>query len=540
MAKIKIYQSQASIQQQREPNVTSLAIDPSVGTNFGAAISSLGKVIEDVRAKTRKTSESIEVADLTTKAHQKIILEKDKYKFSTNVEDIDTFTKSIDLNSFASLLEGKNNRIKSQFNFELRKVTNEESTKLLAQILKQNAIKNFEIKENQMFKWDLAEANPNDPIGATKAKIAKRKFFESPENLAQYGSKALNTLKETSILRTKKLQYKNRIKNGESFNLLKEGEKIKSEVGEKAAEIILTDAKNKITSDYIQEILQNKTEEKADTNKKVYIYAHLIQKHRDGESDISLFEINELYKKGQINSVQRNSLYRIYTGDQKVSKENAINMIEASLSSAESIEDFDIIRNQVLFDGEYALELGVKDIDKYISLFEKYEKDLPAFQEFKKNKKLLEADLGKIESGFTIFSNTSKKPPEKLRINAVDYYEKLVLSGTSPNDAYLKTVSNFINDSTMPGIKDFTSFSSYVLPKPTESETKSPSEYIKNNEKQLSQLYKDGKITVQEFSSDIRSLAQIKELIDIRTELKKDPFGFSKKASVDTTRQEVE
>ena len=39
-----------------------------------------------------------------------------------------------------------------------------------------------------------------------------------------------------------------------------------------------------------------------------------------------------------------------------------------------------------------------------VNVFEKYEKDLPAFQEFKKNKKLLEADLGKIESG-VIYTN---------------------------------------------------------------------------------------------------------------------------------------
>ena len=121
------------------------------------------------------------------------------------------------------------------------------------------------------------------------------------------------------------------------------------------------------------------------------------------------------------------------------------------------------------------------------------------------NKKLLEADLGKVSSGkLNIVSQVlgggaAIKKDEKLRIVAADYYDKLVLNGETPADAYLKTTERFLRGNNIPPIKNFTSLSSIELQEPTELEAKDTSLYIDNRTKDLVALYKNGSIKLLSF-----------------------------------------
>ena len=66
-----------------------------------------------------------------------------------------------------------------------------------------------------------------------------------------------------------------------------------------------------------------------------------------------------------------------------------------------------------------------------------------------------------------------------------------------------------------------------VLTAPTEEEKKSPNTYIENRTTTLLEMYKTGKINIDVFSQDLAALDSISNLINLRTDLKVDPFGFS-------------
>ncbi len=115
-----------------------------------------------------------------------------------------------------------------------------------------------------------------------------------------------------------------------------------------------------------------------------------------------------MFKSDQINSAQRNALYRVKLGIIEPSDENILTLINGAMHSAE-IEDLDAIESAVLTSPELADKLGIKDLEKFIQIFDKYKSDRPGFINYKKNRKLLADDLRKVEEGQkAMFSNWTK------------------------------------------------------------------------------------------------------------------------------------
>ena len=208
-------------------------------------------------------------------------------------------------------------------------------------------------------------------------------------------------------------------------------------------------------------------------------------------------------------------------------------MIEGSMLIAETVEEIDTLSEQILSNPDYVAGLGITDFAKYNAIFEKYQKDLPAFTEYKTNLKLLEADLGKVTNNIGYVESylgiKGVKPNEKLRINAVSYYDDLVMNGTSPADAYIQTTKSFLRGNNIPAVKNFTNLSAIILNEPTDLEKKNPSLYIENRTKELTELYKNGSIDINTFSNDLSAIDSIDELIKLRIDLNEDPFGFKAK-----------
>jgi len=183
-------------------------------------------------------------------------------------------------------------------------------------------------------------------------------------------------------------------------------------------------------------------------------------------------------------------------------------------------------------DRDYVLGLGITDFRKYETLFNRYQADLPAFKEYQTNKKLLKADLGKIETtgddilSFLSASASAARDPKKTII-ATDYYDALVTDGTTPADAYLQTTERFLRGSNISSIKDFTALASIRLDEPTDDEVKNPSTYTLNRTNDLVALYKKGSIDITAFSNDLAALDSVAQLIKLRTDLgETDVFGF--------------
>ena len=535
MAIIKINRSSARINPIQTPNLSALATDQNVMINYGNSIAQVGKVIEDAQAKTKKTQDMNDLRVLMQSAQFKIISEADKYKNSSNVSDVQSFYNAVHFDKFKEALKPYNKEVQKLFTAELYKVTNDTGMKLFASVLKEHGEVTQDNIRKDIFKLNIDEAS-NDAIKRKKADIEKNRIFNDPTVLGVFGAKELDALKQNSIIETKTMQFSNRIKN-KPMDILELGEKnITDQVGNEAlAKKIIQDATNSLISQSLSEDKINELNIKFNSKQKITNFAYVIQKLNSGDTSISLDDINDLYKKTALNSSQRDALYQLIVNPQKITEQNTIDYIEGAMLIADSVEDIDKLQKQILSNPEYVYSLGLTEFTKYNNLFEKYKEDQPAYTEYQNNKKLLEADLGKVSSGKlniveqALGGGAAVKKDEKLRIVATDYYDKLVLNGETPADAYLKTTERFLRGNTIPPIKNFTSLSSIELKEPTELEAKDTTLYIENRTKDLVALYKDGAISITTFSSDLASIDSIQELINLRVSLNVDPFGFKEK-----------
>ena len=536
MAVIKINRSTARIADIPVPNLSALRVDSNLALNYGAAIASIGKVVEDARAKTQKTQDMNDVRGLVMEANKAILEASDNYKNSSNVTDVDNFYSDVHFDKFKPLLKDYNTNVQSLFATELYKTTNNTGMKLYASILNKHGEVTQQGIKDDLFQLDILESQ-NSPYSRKKAQDQKDLIYNNPETLNVFGEIELNKLKQDSILQTKMMQYSNRIKNS-PMDILELGEdNIASDVAnETLAKSIIQNAENTLISKAIQEDTINELQIKADTEQKLNNFAYVIGKMNNGDTTISLDDINDLYKKNQLNSSQRDALYTLFANPKKLDDQNIVDMIEGAMLIAETVEEIDELREQILSSPEYVASLGLTKFSEYNAIFEKYQKNLPAFTEYTNNMKLLEADLGKVTGGGMVSmaqllgvssGSPAIKANEKLRTNATGHYKTLVLDGMSPADAYLETTKRFLRGNNIPGVKDFTTISSITLSKPTEEETKSPSTYVIDRTKEVTELYRDGAIDIQTFSSDLASIDSIDNLIKLRGELGiKDVFGF--------------
>jgi len=111
MAQIKINRSSARVAETQAPNLSALRLDTNLFTNYSAAIASVGKVVEDAAKKTKKTQDNNDVRELLMSANKSIILEADKYKNSSNVNDVDAFLQSVHLDKFKPLIKDYNEEV---------------------------------------------------------------------------------------------------------------------------------------------------------------------------------------------------------------------------------------------------------------------------------------------------------------------------------------------------------------------------------------------------------------------------------------------
>ena len=542
MAIIKINRSEARVADVPVPSVGALSLDTSLASNYGNAIASVGKVVEDARAKTQKTQDTNDARSLFIEAQKSILQEADKYKNSSNVADVDTFYQAVTLEKFKPLLKNYNKNVNTLFANSLYKATNDTGMKLFVSILKEHGAVTQENIKKDIFNNNILAAS-NDPYTRYKANKENERIFKDPNTLSVFGQNALNNLVNDSKLETKLMQYSFRTKNN-AFDVLELGEEnIANDVAnETLAKQIIQNAENTVIAKSIQEDKINEINFKADKEQKLNNFAYVLQKLNDGDATISLDDINDLYKKDQLNSAQRDALYDLFSNPEKLSDQNVVDIIEGSMLIAETVGEIDQLKEQILLDPEFVAGLGIKDFSKFNTMFEKYSKNQPAFTEFQNNLKLLEADLGKVTSGaFTtlemlgLSSSKAVKANEKLRINAIDHYRDLVMDGTSPADAYIQTTKAFLRGNSIPGVKDFTNISSMILTAPTEEEKKSPNTYVENRTNNLLEMYKKGEINIDIFSQDLAALDSISNLINLRIDLEVDPFGFSSEKQIDTT-----
>jgi len=404
MAIIKIRRSQSNIANVPTPNVTALRLDSNLALAQGNAISSIGKIIEDTKAKTKKTEDKNELQRLITETLPEITKRTQAYNKSTNIDDANNYLASMDIKEFEPFLQNSNKEVRELFKNHLFKETVSGYKHVHTGILS-NHIKETKLQHNNKWNELTKLMAANDTGTASNAEMEFEATFNDPDVVNKYTEQELKKIKEDKKLQAVQLRFYNRNRNNPVDTLIK-GKEITAKYGTVEAKRILDDAKNVLVSQVAERDLDTLRLEKADKDQKIANFTDiLLSIQRDDGSAPDLDNITDLFKADQINSAQRNTLFKIKLQGPILTDPMILDYINGQLSIAETIEDIDAIEEQVLFTAGFADKLGIESIENIKHIKTLFTKDRPAFQEYKYFENMLKTDLGNIDGGMTMFKN---------------------------------------------------------------------------------------------------------------------------------------
>ena len=235
-------------------------------------------------------------------------------------------------------------------------------------------------------------------------------------------------------------------------------------------------------------------------------------------------DVNDMFKADQINSAQRNALYKVKLGIIEPSEENTLTLINGAIHSAEGIEDLDAIESAVLTSPELADKLGIKDLEKFIQIFDKYKNDRPGFIEYKETRKLLNEDLKRTEEAqqmtFRIGPKLSiQTTVPKTEILGLGYYDDLIRNGYSAEDAYIEVSKKYLDKNNLPDIYNIALTKSIRLDPPSDEELKAgkvtAASYFKNYRDEAAKVFDQTK-DLQTYTEDMDALDSIEDMFYVR------------------------
>ena len=515
MAIIKIQRSQSKIANVPTPNVSALRLDSNLAIAQGNAISSIGKIIEDTKAKTKKTEDKNELQRLITETLPEINKRSQAYNKSTNIDDANSYLASMDIKEFEPFLQNSNKEVKELFKNYLFKETVSGYKHVHTGILS-NHIKETKLQHNNNWNELTKLMAANDTGTAANAEMEFEATFNDPDVVNKYTEQELKKIKEDKKLQAVQLRFYNKNRN-DPVDTLAQGKEITAKYGAVEAKRILDDAKNVLVSQVAERDLDTLKLEKADKDQKIANFTDiLLSIQRDDGSAPDLDYITDLFKADQINSAQRNTLFKIKLQGPVLTDPTILDYINGQLSIAETIEDIDAIEEQVLFTAGFADKLGIESIENIKHIKTLFSKDRPAFEEYKYFEKMLKTDLGQIDGGMSMFKDfgSTEKTDQKKRYNGIERYQSLVRGGISAEDAYVATVRDFLSKENMPSIYEVAMPRSVKLTTPIKG-TK-PEEYFKSIEDKMIAAYRANPKDVQTFTEDFERLDTIRDLFEVR------------------------
>jgi len=523
MAVIKINRSSSRLQAPTTPSLDAARLDVNTALVYGNAISSLGTAVEKAAQATKLQQDKNDFRKLELAANVQIEKAKAKYQYSANVTDANLFLDDINLKNFKPLLEGQNKEVISLFNNYLQKTTGKAFASVYGSMLKQHGLESETTLLDTIISLDKQEASDN-PLERKEARDKKILMLNDPSNLAALGPLKVQQLAKDSDLRTKKFQLKFQTKN-DPVSVLKIGKEVLTkDLGSPiAAQLVIDSANTAIVSDYFKGVKEDEKLDKADKLQKVSNFAYMLNQLKTDNQSVSLDNVNDLFKVGQINSAQRTSLYRAISGEIDIESDgNTLALISGALQLADSVGEIDELKSMIFLDHEIVDNLAVGDLEKFINVFEKYDQDAEGYKLYKFNRGNLETDLGVVKRSIVQIGPVNKKD-EKLIDDTLRYYDNLVIQGIEPNDAYIKTVDEKLTDQ-IPTIQRAFAVSSVSFPTADltpEKDGKKGEKYFDNRRSELIKKYKKGEVDMETFIRDVDLLDSSEDLFKVRL----DYFG---------------
>ena len=529
MATLKIYQSQSQVKQPGDMQTGGSVIPVSLATQLGKGLGSVGKVITDIKKDQKKEEDKNEAADIITGINSSISEKFNKYKRSTRIEDVNSFSNDM----MGIEFEASNNNVKKTVNKYLRDQRLDLGLKLSNKIIGNSYDKSKLNKDNDLNDMISKMASDDE-----KTRLIANKryeiFFNDPAEKFFYGETEFAKLKkEKDKLKLSTILIQ-RINNNEvDLTDKKQRDKIIEIFGVDGAKPYLDRIRNKNVAIEIQKDNEQRKQEKATVEQQLNNFTDILGQINLTELDttkqpVTLDQIYDYYQDGKLNTVQYNSLIKIYSDPSKTSNADIQELISTQIAYANDAKTLDDIQKSIHSDKNVIEGLSPQDFITYKSLIDKYGKDVVGLQDYKKFQEQLKSHVGDVQNALISFNNTDAAADRKdAAQKAIADFTRYVNDGFSPADAYLKAVNNFTDTKKLPKIEKL------ELPTSINIDAKLLEEKIANDPFYRKTLYKDAvelfkkNNSISDYRENIRRLDILFDVYEIRRSL-----GANKKKTV--------
>ena len=538
MAQIKIYQSELAAKTAAVPEVgATLALPYSLATARGTAFSKLGQAYKDIKDKRKETQDQNDARKIIREIDIDLGTKFNNHQLSSNVDDVKAFYESTDINKYQSVFKKHraNKRVKELVGNHLFTEQRDYGQKLFGKITlnHRNETKAGHEKDLNRIMFKMAA---NDSITRDMGYREFNTWFLNPSNKEKYAEAEYIKLHEDTLAQARKFQLAAGIKN-DPMSVINNIDSIKKEFGDKEGELILKNAANSFVSKQISNDLDEIRAEKANTSQKIANFAEVVRRLNNKndpnyqEKIPTLDDINDYWKLDQINSVQYAALIDFYDNPEKVSDDRVVDMINAHLAVANSVEDLDVLQRQVNFDAEFVTRLGINDWEKFEAIFEKYKADQPGMLNYQHYHNILNTNLGKIENSGAYSlggSATDEKKMQLTRINGMKMYRDLTLRNVPPEDAFIQTIKRYTKSTTMPTIYNVIQPMSIEITTPEKGTVKDPAKFFEDKRKDVLEKYRtDPGVDINMYMEDLSAIDVMEDLFKVRLSVGGINFAFS-------------
>ena len=522
MAEIKILKPQVTeIAQTQTPASGSLAIPIGFATAQGDAISKaikeVGKIYNDQKLEEDK-AKAYEILPEIQKVIS-VAINKNSKTTDTN-KGLKAYQEETSFDKFEPFLQNQNKRVRKTIKDWVLKNQPTNIASLVNKI-NTNHINNSKVQTDTYLNDLTIKMNDPDPNIALKAKTDYEAFWQNPVNTAYYDPKEFADLKKSKDnLRTEMyLRFQTKFNFRE---ILKNGEAITKQYGKEKADKILASARKSLVSDVQKRKKYEEYEETANNQQQIANFTDILVRVQDAKTNKSnidalaalptLDNLYDIYRTGGINSFQYEALVNIVTDKEKPTDDFVYDMINSQLVYGEQIYNSDNFSNFVNSSPETLGKLNIQDIETFNKLADKFKKNRGAYQEFTTYGKQLKAQMGEAENFLLSRFNNNEIEKKVNAVEAAKVYNGYVSEGMMPQEAYVKTLEQFLNEDTLPKID--------ALPQPrsvnmSEYQESQKENFFKDAEKQIADAYKSGKIDSAQLLYDIEKLDNIKDVFGV-------------------------
>ena len=505
------------------PNVEGATIPLGVATQFGKAVGSLGKVIEDIAIENKAEEDANEASEIITGVNQKITETKSKYNRSTKSEDVLNFSNDLDNIQF----EASNKNVEKLVQKYIRQKKNTIGLQLGNEIISRSVEASEFRKDNELNNYIL-QATSNNSVDRVVGNRNYQAFWTNADNLKFYGEAKLAKLKKEKDQLLLKNIYIKRIDNNDlDLTDPKVVEEINKTFGEVGAKKILQKARTKTISDVLINDQEQVAEEKKTVETQLNNFATIINNINNSKIDKnattpSLDQVYDLYQIGSLNTAQYNAILEFYNNPDKLEDADMLDLINAQIVAAATVKDLDDIQAALNGDKGILDKVSPENVVEFNTIIERYKKDTGKFGDYKIYSEKLKVDVKEI--GGVLGRNVDSAAVSKEKfINAAKEYNGYINKGFTPQDAYLKTISGFAGKE-LPKPEKLPMPATITLTDMKQIINKNPDTAQNSFEANLTKKYKNGVISIEEYKEGIKRLDFIFDVLSVRKQI----FGDEK------------